>query len=334
MKRINLIILALFSLAQTILAQWELTEQQKREVEARPKMPDAIRQEMLAMVTNVNHGKTGILSYQAKVINKMLEEANCFADRLQLPMKRPIEITDIQYPWIASPWFSVIGQAFPESIGFWRFGKSPSTSFGTNIYNSSIPREARLRALKFGTMGTIETTNFEFFFRQGKLLEVMRFSEHEVEYLAHDLDKLVGKPSLIDTNGAYQLATQWLASVNVDVAALEKQFPHSVNQLRYLPHGATNAVLLPIYFVGLGTNNVQHLGNMPVTYNPAVEVEILGTTKELQDLSIARNSDDAPYDHRPLLLITNALDLIRTPNPPTMQLQRPSSSQTNSLTPP
>jgi hypothetical protein len=122
--------------------------------------------------------------------------------------------------------------------------------------------------------------------------------------------------------------------VNVDVAALEKQFPHSVNQLRYLPHGATNAVLLPIYFVGLGTNNVQHLGNMPVTYNPAVEVEILGTTKELQDLSIARNSDDAPYDHRPLLLITNALDLIRTPNPPTMQLQRPSSSQTNSLTPP
>ena len=149
--------------------------------------------------------------------------------------------------------------------------------------------------------------------------------EPDVEYYAHDLGKLVDKPSLINKAQAFQLATQWLAAVDMDVEALERQFPHSVNQLSYSPPGATNAVLLPLYFVGLGTNDGPHGGNMPITYDPAVEVEILGTTKELQELRIGRNKliGDIPYDHRPLLLISNALDLIRTPNPPVKQLENP-----------
>jgi hypothetical protein len=145
-------------------------------------------------------------------------------------------------------------------------------------------------------------------------------SEPHLEYYAHSLDRLVGQPSLIDTNGAYQLATQWLTAVGVDVSALEKQFPHSVNQLQYLARGATNTVLLPLYYVGLGTNVSPKL--MPSGFDPAVEVEILGITKELQDLEI----NDFSFSHRPLLLITNALELIRTPNPPMKQLQRPTTN--------
>jgi len=121
-----------FILAQTTLAQWQLTEEQKREIDARPKMPEAIQQEVWAMATNVNHGSTRNFAYRAASMQKMLEEADFFADRLNLPTKRPIQITDIQYPWIAAPWFSVIHQTYPQGTGFWRYGHWPSTVYTTN----------------------------------------------------------------------------------------------------------------------------------------------------------------------------------------------------------
>jgi hypothetical protein len=31
-------------------------------------------------------------------------------------------------------------------------------------------------------------------------------------------------PSLVDSNGAYQIATQWLASVDIDVGVLGKKY--------------------------------------------------------------------------------------------------------------
>jgi hypothetical protein len=60
-----------------------------------------------------------------------------------------------------------------------------------------------------------------------------------------------------------------------------------------------------------------------LTNKPAVEMEILGTTKTLQELRI----NDLSFSRRPLLLITNALDLLRASNPSTLQLQH---SKTNS----
>ena len=48
-----------------------------------------------------------------------------------------------------------------------------------------------------------------------------------------------------------------------------------------------------------------------------VRVEILGTTKELQDITI----NDGTLLRRPLLLITNALDLVRMHDPPAETVQ-------------
>ena len=153
-------------------------------------------------------------------------------------------------------------------------------------------------------------------------------SEHAVEYYARNLDELVGKPSLIDTNGAYQLATQWLAAVDVDVAALEKasgpliKGGHSINQLHYLVQGATNAVTLPLFYVDFGSKHYPASDNLKAFDKPLVSVEVLGTMKELQELEI----NDPSFSHRPLLLITNALDLICTPDPPVKHLERALSS--------
>jgi hypothetical protein len=124
------------------------------------------------------------------------------------------------------------------------------------------------------------------------------------------------------------LATQWLAAVDVDVAALEKQ-QWTVNQLHYLPLGATNTVTLPLYYVDFGSI---HYTNGPENHKefdePRAHVEILGTTKELQDITL----NDGSLLRRPLLLITDALDLVRMHDPPTKHLQRPPPAQTTPAT--
>lgn len=239
-----------------------------------------------------------------------------------------IQVTDIEGSGIGLTWFAVLQEPNPPYF--------PDTVFGTHIYDTNILRETRLRALKVGVQGNIWTTNFEFNFFRGRLLDVMRLSAPHVEYYATNLDDLIGKPSLIDTNGAYQLATQWLAAVDVDVAALEKQGGHSINQLHYLARGVTNAITLPLYYVDFGSRHVAAVANLPATEEPLVSVEILGTTKGLQELTIGRGVlvGDFPYYHRPLLLTTNAFDLIRTPNPPTKLLKTPLPTiQTNSTSP-
>jgi len=316
MKQMVYLVIIGCALAQTASAQWQLTESQKREIAALTNMPPQMR-EQYTMIAYL-HG--GSLAYRGAVIQKMLEEANYFADRLNLPTKRPIQVTDVRYPGVSQPWFDVIRDehTIPYAI---------VSDYGTNIFNASIPREARLRALKFGARGTFDAdTNFVFCFSDGKLWEVLRLSEHDIEYYAHDLDKLVGKPSLIDTNGAYQLATQWLAAVDVNMAALEK-LKWTAHQLHYLARGATNAVALPLYYVDFGSKHFPAAGpNLKDFDEPLVSVEVLGTTKELQDLTM----NDTSLSQRPLMLITNALELIRTPNPPVKRLEStPENSKTS-----
>jgi hypothetical protein len=253
--------------------------------------------ERLAMVTNVNHAGLG---WPAAVIPQMLAEANWVTHRLKLPTSYPIQMTDIKDNFIGAPWFRVLH-------GTNRF---PDTIFGAHIFDSNIPREARISALKIGIGGRFATTNFDFGFESGKLCRITRMSEPDVEYYAHDLDKLVGQPSLIDTNGAYQLATQWLAAVDVDMAALNK-LKWTVNQLHYLARGATNYATLPLYYVDFGNIHHPASGNLHAFDKPLISVEILGTTKEPQNLMI----NDFSLSRRPLLLVTNVLDMIRATNP-------------------
>lgn len=309
-KNLNLILLATF-LPQIVWADTDLTAVQYTE--------------RMALITNVNHEAIRNFAYRVAATQEMLQEVNYFAGRLKLPTKRPVEITDVQDCHIAPPWFSVL----PGTNRF------PDTIFGSHIFDPDISREQRLRALKIGVGGGIETINFQFEFTQGRLREIMRLDAPQTEYYARRLDELIGKPSLIDTNGAYQLATQWLSAVNIDVTALEKQSGslikggHTVNQLHYLARGATNAVALPLFYVDFGSQHFPATNNLKAIDEPLVSVEILGTTKELQELTIGGNIlfGDIPYDHRPLLLITNALDLLRESNPPALQLQH---SKTNS----
>jgi hypothetical protein len=114
--------------------------------------------------------------------------------------------------------------------------------------------------------------------------------------------------SLISTNEAYQLASNWLAAISVDVAALEKQNPPSVEQLFLYPDAASiddppekreRVVLLPIFHVKWGDSK-----------RPAIMVSVFGPTKEL----LGMRQDDDSFSGRPKDLLKDVNTLLRIPD--------------------
>jgi hypothetical protein len=267
-----------------------------------PKPTDAEADEMLAIIKS-NHLTTTSLAYRAAAGPQMLTEANYFSKKLNLPPPHPIQGADIVAFHISPPYYSRVEN--------------------TNI-SSPV---ARLRAAKIVVGGFIETTNIAFSFNLGRLSGIFNKKHHDERFDLYD--EWARTPSLIDTNGAYQLAAQLLSAVDVDVAALEKEYKPVVEQQWcwnqpglnvYHPPGDTNKTMLPIFTITWGTNWVEY---------PA-QVQILGTTKELMKLYYS----DFSASSRPQLVITNAIELNNIPDPTIKQLENSSPSvQTNSVSP-
>ncbi|MEI8289757.1 MAG: hypothetical protein WCH99_09810 [Verrucomicrobiota bacterium] len=186
--------------------------------------------------------------------------------------------------------------------------------------------QALVSAPKIKNFGArLETTNFYFTFPDGKLFAVVNKEKHMERF---DLYPTWAKtPSLINSNGAYQQATQWLAAIDVDVGALEKKYSSQmkIEQMYFWnqpglgvvhPPGDTNKTMLPIFNVTWGEGGK--------TEYP-VQVRILGTTKELMELHLF----DSSFSRRPPLLITNAEELNNIKNPPEMRLQQLTPLQIN-----
>ena len=123
-----------------------------------------------------------------------------------------------------------------------------------------------------------------------------------MERYSLDLDELVGKPSLINEAQAHGLATQWLAAVDVDAAALDKQ-KWVVHQLRYLAHGATNAVTHCRFITWISAQNTTPTGRKTGRdwMSRSLALRFSPLQKELQEMRIT----DLSYSRRPPLLITN-----------------------------
>jgi hypothetical protein len=255
---------------------------------------DSEGDEILALIKNLHLAQTS-LAYRSAVGQRMLEEANFFSEQLKLPPPHPIQIADITGFHISPPWYSKIEN--------------------TNL----VSPVARIRTAKITVRGNLQTTNFSFSFSQGMLFGVMNRVKHNERFDLHS--EWAKTPSLIDTNGAHQLATQWLAAIDVDIGTLQKKYEPKVEQAFFWnqpgldvthPPGDTNKTMLPIYNVTWGTNWADY---------PA-QVRVLGTTKELMELHVG----DSTLSRRPLLIITNAIELVNIPDPPMKHLER----QTNS----
>ena len=302
---VSFLSLVCFSILQPVEAQiivhpnpWKPTDSQRREMEV--------------MMTNFPPS----LAWRAAIIQKMMMEANFAANRLHLSGHHPIQIGDIADSYVAPPWTSIIYELHPPYL--------PVNAYGSNIYNSNIALKKRLQALEFGPTGRIDTTNLDFGFLNGRLCGIMRLSAPQVERYAHNLGSLIGEPSLINKMQAYELATQWLAAIDVNMKAISK-LKWTIHQLHYKARGSTNYVTLPLYYLHFGNIHYPAKNNLKAFNVPQISVEILGTTKELQNLNI----HDLSLIHRPPLLITNVLDLVHTPNPPENNLKRLSDMHSN-----
>jgi hypothetical protein len=136
------------------------------------------------------------------------------------------------------------------------------------------------------------------------------------------------QPVLIDTNGAYRLATQWLAAIEFDVAALEKKYKPDTQRLWRLPPGFmaddnTNIIGVPRSGGGIDASRVPESDRVMLPYfevrwgGDAARIMLAGTKKELMELQLQElDLGHFSLSRRPQMVITNAIELCRTPDPP------------------
>jgi hypothetical protein len=156
-----------------------------------------------------------------------------------------------------------------------------------------------------GVSGTVGTSNHIFTFTKGYPYFLRK--QHwlrKIQPAATNVYDLAGLSCLLDTNGAYQLATQWLTALSIDVAALEKAYPKMVLQIpnrssRKAPTDDSQTHL-PLFLVRWGTANQRTVFGSPVG------MMIFGATKEVVELFIGNTNF---FTCQPLTL-TNAAQLL------------------------
>jgi hypothetical protein len=170
-----------------------------------------------------------------------------------------------------------------------------------------------------GVGGGVGSSNYVFQFEKGRLIKVLKTDwMQKLDPSATNLFELSKRPSLIDTDAAFQLATQWLSRLWVDLPAVEAKYPHHVTQMTtripgdrssVIPRNrrgidtaspAIQKVMTPLFTISWG----DHAPPMDLS-NP-VRVKILGSTKELIELDIKERS----VSLRPRLVLTNKAELL------------------------
>lgn len=291
-----------------------------------PRLSAAQRKEAWVMTLNLHYGAR--LAWDAAMSRAMLVKANWLANRLNLPIRRPIQESEIRTSDIVEPWIQALKQ-YPS----W----TPDTIYGTNIYNTNISRLQRILALKFGIGGDLDTSDFKFSFGNGQLVRIVRQNISHGERYADRLAEIMAAPHIHPPSAradeVYQIATNYLAAVDVNLAMLERsRLPHPVRQEEYRPDGTPDSV--PVYFVAWGTNyySIDWLYHYWHTneWHPAVTVEI-GPRNDLLEMYIG---DPAFFRNPPTLLPSRTVwRLVHTPDPPFDQLTSPVIQREFLLTP-
>jgi hypothetical protein len=111
-------------------------------------------------------------------------------------------------------------------------------------------------------------------------------------------------PSLVGSNEAYHLATNWLSRVSVDVSKLNGKYPVHVGQPSWNDQGVITP--LPLHYVTWGEGDYQ-----------AAKVGIFGPTKKMMGLTIK----DESLSTRIFLLVTNQKELIEMTNIPSRLIE-------------
>jgi hypothetical protein len=151
-------------------------------------------------------------------------------------------------------------------------------------------------AKELASLGIIETANYGYSFPKGnKLCYVMlKHAEAETDrYFAEYSWPL----TLADPNGAYQLATQWLAAACVDVEALNRDCKVSILP-RGVKGGGTKKRFTPLYWVAWPRK--------PKDSGSVALVQLFLPTRRLISLRV----EDPRYLLRSPLQVTNGASIL------------------------
>ncbi|HEV2454130.1 MAG TPA: hypothetical protein VGY98_07705 [Verrucomicrobiae bacterium] len=276
--------------------------------------PTAVQSEEWEIIwLNLNE-KAG-LAWQGTMGRAMLLKVNWLANRLNLPIKRPIQ------PWDVSPGFCLPIQTVLPRYPSW----IPDTIYGMDIYNTNVPRLKRILALKFAINGWLDTPAYHFSFMDGQCNCIARQSENDSD--GNKFDEIMAAPHVhpppFKAANIYQIATNWLAAIDINLDMLEKsRLPHPVRQEKRTLPGASSPE--SVYFVAWGTNyyGLNYLAKILYTneWSPSVLVEV-GPNNELLQLSVG----DLTYYRNPPTLIPSETfwRAVHTPDPPLDQLRNP-----------
>ena len=208
-------------------------------------------------------------------------------------------------------------------------------ALGKAIGKWRLPKAQAGHELSARTVGKVLTTNYHFTFTAPYFAAPPRHSTacmarlvliDRTDYLgSREIDlirRVANTPSRIGTNEALQLATQWLSTLSVDVAALQRiSGPAEVKQMEigekwldpavdandpdviFGDRRPTGMRWLPIYTVVWGAGDLD------------AHVVILGTTRELLTLSVRNTS---VFTNQPMV-ITNFMELLSKRDPPSQK---------------
>jgi len=191
-------------------------------------------------------------AYRNEALRLVIQEANNVAEELSLPEQLPIVKTNLIAAYIPSP-------RMAQRLG--------------------------------GALGNITTSNYTYYVSVGN-----KFSFLEQNNLEQGYDKLRSQylwpVSRMNTNEAYQLATQWLAAASMDVKAITRDCDAHIDA--FTPEGKNGKHFVPVYWVYWTSREAQARGTV-------AEVEFVEPNKTIRKLRVNRPE----YILRPSLQITN-----------------------------
>jgi hypothetical protein len=199
-----------------------------------------------------------LLAYKYVAVAVLIAEANFNAERLNLPIERPIVESKLTFNYLP-PITTLKDDGFGGRVDAGHYAFSEGGRPGYRYITKLDP---------FGGLSMAE----------------------ENEMLSHH-------KSLVGTNEAYQLASNWLALIDVDVRELERTNRVQVQQRWFWGEGSpAPQVLLPIFEVTWGGSKVK--------------VTVDGRTKQFIEI---RQEDDC-FSRRPRELIKDLDKLLAIPD--------------------
>jgi len=205
-------------------------------------------------------------AYQNEAFRLVLKEANNVARELQLQEKLPITETDL-------------AEIFIASYGSSRVGFKPLGVISTKDYSYCVSIDHKLCYVE----------------RAHESQDALNWTEHYKWPL-----------SRLDTNKAYQLATQWMAEAHMDVQGLNRDCEvHVVSDRYWNDPKLGKKTFVPIYEIYWLS-----LLNKTTGYGEAASVKLFEPTKILVSLRV----EDPKYILRPQIVFTNLAELLLNTN--------------------